>query len=211
MGLNKTKIEWADYTINPIKGLCKYACSYCYARRMYKRFKWDTEIKLDLSAFDGLIKLPLNSRVFVCSTHDIMGEWIPDKWIQNIIDICSILPQANFMFLSKNSNRYGDFKFPPNIWLGQTIIQNYGHVYLPIIQNKCFLSFEPLLGKVSESCLFYDWVIVGGLSPKPVHKKEWVDDIINKCRKQNIPIFLKDNLHYPDVIKEFPRGQQCQG
>lgn len=34
----KSKIEWTDYSINPIKGLCPVACkdnqgkSYCYAR-----------------------------------------------------------------------------------------------------------------------------------------------------------------------------------
>ena len=51
-----------------------------------------------------------------------------------------------------------------------------------------------------------DWVIVGGLTPKPIHKKEWVDDIIKEARRQKIPIFLKDNLHYPKVIKEFPKS-----
>lgn len=30
--MQKTKIPWADYTINPVKGLCPMACSYCYAR-----------------------------------------------------------------------------------------------------------------------------------------------------------------------------------
>ncbi len=36
--MNHTKIEWCDYTINPVKGLCPMACKdnqdkeYCYAR-----------------------------------------------------------------------------------------------------------------------------------------------------------------------------------
>ena len=37
--MNKSKIEWCDYTINPAIG-CKHGCSYCYAERMNKRFKW---------------------------------------------------------------------------------------------------------------------------------------------------------------------------
>ena len=45
--MNKTKIEWTDYTINPVKGLCPMACSYCYARAMYKRFRWNPEIRYD--------------------------------------------------------------------------------------------------------------------------------------------------------------------
>lgn len=35
--MNKTKIEWCDYTWNPVTG-CKHGCEYCYARRIAKRF-----------------------------------------------------------------------------------------------------------------------------------------------------------------------------
>jgi hypothetical protein len=49
-----------------------------------------------------------------------------------------------------------------------------------------------------------DWVVIGGLTPRPVHKKEWVDKIIKQARELKIPIFLKTNLHYPEKIQEFP-------
>lgn len=39
--MNKTKIEWADYTWNPVTG-CLHGCEYCYARRMAKRFSRGT-------------------------------------------------------------------------------------------------------------------------------------------------------------------------
>lgn len=35
--MNKTKIEWADYTWNPITG-CLHGCEYCYARKITDRF-----------------------------------------------------------------------------------------------------------------------------------------------------------------------------
>ena len=35
--MNKTKIEWCDYTWNPVTG-CKHGCPYCYAERIAKRF-----------------------------------------------------------------------------------------------------------------------------------------------------------------------------
>lgn len=35
--MNKTDIEWADMTWNPVVG-CKHGCEYCYARRIAKRF-----------------------------------------------------------------------------------------------------------------------------------------------------------------------------
>ncbi len=37
--MNKTKIEWTDYTWNPVVG-CKNGCWYCYAKRMNDRFGW---------------------------------------------------------------------------------------------------------------------------------------------------------------------------
>lgn len=38
--MNKTNIEWSDYSWNPITG-CKCGCEYCYAERMAKRFTGD--------------------------------------------------------------------------------------------------------------------------------------------------------------------------
>jgi protein gp37 len=35
--MNKSKIEWCDYTFNPVSG-CLHGCEYCYARRIAKRF-----------------------------------------------------------------------------------------------------------------------------------------------------------------------------
>lgn len=35
--MKKTKIEWCDYTINPVIG-CKRGCPYCYAKKMNDRF-----------------------------------------------------------------------------------------------------------------------------------------------------------------------------
>ena len=35
--MQKTKIEWAGMTWNPVTG-CKHGCEYCYARRIANRF-----------------------------------------------------------------------------------------------------------------------------------------------------------------------------
>lgn len=35
--MQRTKIEWADSTWNPVTG-CKHGCEYCYARRIAERF-----------------------------------------------------------------------------------------------------------------------------------------------------------------------------
>ena len=34
--MNITKIEWTDWSINPVVG-CPHSCEYCYAKKMAKR------------------------------------------------------------------------------------------------------------------------------------------------------------------------------
>lgn len=43
--MNKTDIEWADYTWNPVTG-CLHTCPYCYARQMAKRFSGDVRLNI---------------------------------------------------------------------------------------------------------------------------------------------------------------------
>ena len=52
-----------------------------------------------------------------------------------------------------------------------------------------------------------NWVVVGAQTGpgaiKP--KKEWVQNLIDIAREYNVPIFLKDNLNWPEKIQEYPR------
>jgi len=212
--MNKTKIEWCDYTINPIKGICKNNCWYCYARRMYKRFGWNLEIKLDTDCFYNLEKIKESSKIFIGSMHDIFGYWIPGFWIEMIINYCKKLQQHTFIFLTKFPERYKEFPpFSDNCWLGATITgeesareqYNIVNALYDIDKNIKFLSIEPLLGNVSNSIQnWIDWVIVGGLTPKPRHDVDWVNDIIIETEDWGIPLFLKDNLKWHIKIQEFP-------
>ena len=214
--MNKTKIEWTDYTINPIKGLCQNNCWYCYARAMYKRFKWNPKIKLDIDVFNDIHKLKKPSKIFVGSMHDIFGNWIPHHWIKEIIDRIGFTEKFNkhiFIFLTKFPERYKEFPpFPENCWLGTTITGEeepelqYNKSYeLTETDNLKFLSLEPLLGNpVNVIQCYIDWVIIGGLTPRFKHKEEWVSSLIGECRDLEIPIFLKPNLKWHKKIQEFP-------
>jgi protein gp37 len=216
-----TKIEWCDETINPVKGLCKYACPYCYARRMYNRFRWDPEVRWHYGASDWnkLRKLPAGSRIFVGSTHDLMGEWIPSSWISgSIIPHCADLSQYTFIFLTKNPGRYAAFDWPANCWLGTTVTTNEDLARLDVLYdqeieihrgNKLFVSFEPLLQDLTNLNGWHlqviSWAIIGGLTPKPIHRQEWVDELINGLDVCGIPVFVKKNAGYAKERKEFPR------
>ncbi|MBP2071179.1 DUF5131 family protein [Thermoanaerobacterium butyriciformans] len=41
--MNKSKIEWCDFTWNPVTG-CRHGCPYCYAAKQAKRFSGDVRI-----------------------------------------------------------------------------------------------------------------------------------------------------------------------
>ncbi|MCU7380486.1 phage Gp37/Gp68 family protein [Clostridiales Family XIII bacterium ASD5510] len=43
--MNRSKIEWCDYTWNPITG-CWHSCEYCYARKMTARFAGDVRLNM---------------------------------------------------------------------------------------------------------------------------------------------------------------------
>ncbi|MEW6097344.1 MAG: DUF5131 family protein [bacterium] len=208
--LSKTKIDWADYTINPIKGICKHNCSYCYARRFYKRFKWNPEIRYDLNAFKGIEKIKAGSIIFVGSTHDIFGNWIDDFVIKDIFTICDNHKNQWFVFLTKNPKRYCDFFIPKNCIIGMSItgenIKKHKQDWASMkgIDALKLVSIEPLLKSINFIDLNEiftgtskpDWIIVGGLTPKPVHKSEWVFEIRQYCKINEISLFEKRNLIY---------------
>ena len=71
-----------------------------------------------------------------------------------------------------------------------------------------FVSFEPLLSRPAGTWLNgVGWVIIGAMNgpvaviPNP----EWIREIIDRCRKSAVPVFVKDNVKWPEKIEEYPR------
>ncbi len=200
----KSKIDWCDYTFNPIIG-CKNGCDYCYAKRMNDRFrwvkKWDKPEYFE-KAFDKIFKIKQPSKIFVGSLADLFGAWVPSKFIKKVIGVAEANPQHTFMFLTKNPYRYSDFDFPQNCWLGATIT---GQEKMRVVsarmanlvckkytkKNKIFLSIEPLLGSfVQYDLKHFDLVIVGAMTGpgSVVPEKEWIKSVKHKN------IFYKTNI-----------------
>ncbi len=153
--MQKSKIEWTDYTLNPVKGLCPMACPYCYARRMYKRFKWDTEIRWDDSVFWGGLKGKKGDRYFIGSTMELFGEWIEDWWMTTIFDWVRAYPQRTFIFLTKQPQNLIKWSpYPRNCYLGVSVTNQHQFdeaiKYLKEVKATVkFISFEPLLEHIN--------------------------------------------------------------
>ena len=129
--MNKTKIDWATMSWNPVTG-CRHGCPYCYARRTAHRFDAgcvDPDPLADgLHVLEEKIKAtpypygfePTMHRyrlnqperqaepqtVFVCSMADLFGRWVPTSWIAEVLDACRRAPQHRYLFLTKNPARY---------------------------------------------------------------------------------------------------------
>lgn len=98
-----------------------------------------------------------------------------------------------------------------NVWLGTSVGHEDGmHRIEHLAQNVAevrFLSAEPLHGPLpkgflgvdyNDGCAFIDWVIVGGESGHDTGKYryreckiKWIESIIEECRQNGVPVFVK--------------------
>jgi len=217
--MQRTKIEWADDVWNPIKGLCPVGCWYCYARKIYQRFKRDPEVRLDLDELMAdFPKRP--SRIFACSTFELFHP-LADPYRNNVFKHIGLLPEHTFIILTKMPERI-DRPMPDNVWLGVSItgeddLKDYRRVQeLKASRAKIhFVSAEPLLGDVYAADLFGefkpDWLIVGKLTG---HGRKHDPDesilgwLIHDATELQIPLFMKNNLKniWPGpLIQEWPK------
>jgi len=72
--MNRTRIDWADRSWNPIKGLCPEACPYCYARRLYQRFGLDPKLRLDYKELVDPAGFEGPARVKFVSLEPFLGK-----------------------------------------------------------------------------------------------------------------------------------------
>jgi len=217
----KTKIQWADYTWNPVWG-CYNTCEYCYARtwavrfagpmanyealhmqRTHKKEIDKAQLIADLSSFKptvlqrGMDKEFVNtpSRVFVNSMSDthFWGKETMSKVIARIKQF----PKVIFMFLTKYPESYNGIEFPDNVWLGVSVTNNKDLEKLDRLKvnNLSFVSMEPLFEEVSIAKYLHkiNWVIVGGQTGKDakIMQESWVNRIRLECETANTPFFFK--------------------
>ncbi|MDD5338455.1 MAG: DUF5131 family protein [Dehalococcoidales bacterium] len=231
----KKSIGWADFTVNPVKGLCPVGCSYCYARRAYGRncnevFR-DKTIRYDVDVWNGVEKARPNDRVFVGSTIDLFHP-LCSKWNDEIIETCESLAPTTFIFLTKCPENLPKV-WPDNCWVGVSAtdfnMATYAMCGLREVKAKVkIISFEPLLKQITPTAPYgpytvdmfardlrftgVKWVIIGAQTPystKTAPRIEWVKEIVDAADKTNIPVFLKNNLQ-PLIDEHFPdKGLAC--
>lgn len=215
----KKSIGWADATWNPIKGLCPGNCWFCYARKFYKRFKWNPELRLQLEEYK-LKKIPKGSRVFVCSTIDLFHHQIKPEWRARVFEVIEKYPDLTFQILTKYPRNVGGGGLLGNVWLGISLTgkseahQNYQRFkdFQRVWAALKFISFEPMMSFSCYPLDNIDWVIIGALTGhgnKLQPKREWINHYVKRCNDLGIPVFLKDNLKAvwgSNLIQQIPNA-----
>lgn len=128
----RTKIEWSEYTWNPIRARNKATggvghfcekvsagCKHCYAERMQPRFKnpiaygpqslEQVEVFLD----DEVLLQPLRWKrprmIFLGSMTDLFGHWVPFEWLDRIWAVMALCPQHTFQVVTKRPERMAEY------------------------------------------------------------------------------------------------------
>ena len=213
-------VDWAGWTWNPVTG-CLHGCKYCYAREMAHRdsYKASYPIKFEPLFHHERLGDPVNTkpgtdraqdgRVFVCSMADLFGEWVPQKWIDAVLDATLAAPEWEYLFLTKFPQRYRRINLPPKAWFGASVdIQKRVKVTekaMPLLDVAVrWLSIEPMLEPIKFNDLSWcDLMVIGAQSetmqpdghvPAFAPKLEWVIDLIAQARSFDVPVYLKPNL-----------------
>lgn len=214
--MNKTKIDWTDWTWNPVTG-CLHGCPYCYARATARRWGKSPAEKTFEPMFhperiSQVKQAKAGDKVFVCSMADLFGKWAPSEWIEHVLAEVVKRPDVIFQFLTKNPSRYLDFQWPENAWLGATATDD-GSWEEAVISfppgGIAFISCEPLLKEIRPLSDEIDWLIIGAQTgPQAFQpKEEWVKRLEDFADAAQVPVFHKDNLECRRgrARKEFPQ------
>ena len=210
--MNRTKIEWTDYSWNPITG-CLYDCWYCYAKKLFTRFHRSFEPTFHPERLEEPAKLKKPSKIFCCSVSDLFAYWTKEEWREAVIGAIAKYPQHTFQLLTKQPQGIEFFRKPDNIWCGVTVTcqQDVDNNMIRHLRKRTnakvkFVSFEPLLGEIGCDLRGIDWVIIGKLTGSRAVKlqKEWVENLIKNAEHHDVPVFIKDNLSWHKKVQEFP-------
>lgn len=141
-------------------------------------------------------------RVFVNSMSDLFHKDVPDVFIKAVMLTMGCAHWHTFQVLTKRSERLADLgqelRWTDNVWMGVSVEDERVKYRIDHLRQTPamvrFLSLEPLIGPLGNLNLEgIHWVIVGGESgpgARPM-RPEWVREIRDQCREQNVPFFFK--------------------
>lgn len=152
-------------------------------------------------------KLKMGNNIFVGAMADVFGDWVPDGWLDEVFSVCIRNPIHNYLFLTKNPERYDRYAVPAggNMWYGTSITRETEMSRADRLPMGCkkFVSMEPILEDLNPEHygrLFQnvDWIILGAETGRNKNKvapdAEWINRIVLMADYESVPVFMKDSL-----------------
>lgn len=233
--MNKTNIEFADFSWNPITG-CKNACPYCWAKKFNDRYFKDNDFNVPKfhkerlnDKIPGLSKKrnyiaeaisPDKPVIFTVDMGDIFSEGVDVVWIEEVFKYVGNHSAVNFLFLTKRPSLYFAWneQIPENTFIGTSLDYAHNFKRVEMIRDfgrkagtRTFVNIEPLMSRMGQVDFSgIDFVIVGALTgmkyrPDPA----WHESINHPV------IYYKQNYtaYFPELINNLnqPRDKLTPG
>jgi len=203
--LNKSKgdmYDWVTHTWNPIRGLCKHNCDYCYMK-IYPQKEIrlvEKELTLDLGK---------DNTIFIGSGTDMFASDVKDEWIEDVLSHCRKYPDNLYVFQSKNPIRFEDFRllYPPYVFFGTTIETNRENNLNnapPRAERLKAISQEWLVGKTFitiEPIMKFD--LMPFVEMMSLAEPKWIN-IGADSKDHNLPEPTKEEvIDFADIVRSF--------
>lgn len=233
-------IQWCTQTWNVNAG-CFHRCRWtmpdgseaiCYAEEIANKFKRAYPQGFEHAYWhpkriDEPLKIKTPEKIFLDSMSDLMGHWVEEDQINQILGVCRKGHWHTFQLLTKNAPRLSQFDYPDNVWVGASsppdsmwgkeLDQNQQARMLDktlktLAQVKTpvrWMSIEPLSWDVSGIIADnapLQWVVIGAATngpkvyqPDPTH----VSNLLRVLDAQKVPVFFKGNIWGNAAINEW--------
>jgi len=205
----KTKIEWSDITLNPVRGKCPHGCDYCYAEGIRQRFKQPEEMSFYPEVIEQMLKLREPRTIFWGSMFDLFAGDVYTQWLHNLFQACISEngKKHTHVFLTKNPERlalYSNYKTAGNIFFGTSTTGSLAwcisNKYLDFVSVEPFISepkaYDAILKDITEASFTH--IIIGGLTGKGnPYKHTSYSSVVNLVEiafKAGKKVFIKDNI-----------------
>jgi protein gp37 len=228
-GEDANLIDWAKWSWNPLTG-CLHDCPYCYARDFAERPGGSAaypngfaptfhpeRLSAPLNMAPPATDDPRDRRIFAGSMADLWGRWVPDEWIEAVLETMRRAPAWTFLTLTKFPKRMAEFDIPGNVWMGTTVDyqarvaaaeEAFAKVRARMKNAVLWYSCEPMMEELTFRHLDrVNLVVIGGASaasktPRWIPPFAWVDDLMRQADAAGCAVYLKSNL----LRKEEPGG-----
>jgi len=177
-----------------------------------KKIKGAFDVEPHIVEKEFKTNLGSGNNIFVGSSTDMWGKWIPEEWIRRVLDYIKQFPENQYLLQTKNPLRFADFTacYSDNMILCTTAESSTVWDRLVILKTikeqlkvKTAITIEPVMD--FDFRLFLDllidcdpvWIAIGANTSNVKLKEptpEKLDKLIHRLAYHGIKLHLKDNL-----------------